>query len=293
MSAIDADIVASETSAGLTRIRLGDARAGGAGSLGAVAAGRSGQRYRRLFPLTVEPPLWLGLAAVALLCGGWLVARRAGAGAIVMIGLLVTVAGFALAEWRSQRVATTMLESRVGPAQIEGRVLGIDQTANGHRLLLDQLRVAGPGRGADAGPGALVAARCRRPRSGARSARALARDPAATVVAVGGPGAFDYQRFLFFAGIGATGTAYAPIELVRRPRARRPTSRSGWRSCAPRSRRVCSPRCPGDVGAVAAALIAGRRVEDLDADAAGLTAIPDSRICCRSPGCTSPSSPAS
>src|SRR5580692_1114549 len=95
------------------------------------------------FRMTVEPPLWLGVAAVAVLLGAAIALRRSGAGAFVLIALLTTAAGFASAELRSHLIATPMLESRVGPVQIEARVLGVDQTASGHRLLLDQLQVAG------------------------------------------------------------------------------------------------------------------------------------------------------
>src|SRR5579862_4011998 len=257
MSAIDVDTVPSETAAGLpARLRLRER----------VLAERErwalwlpvglGCGIGLYFRLTVEPPLWLGIAAVAALLGALIAARRSSVATIVVVGLLSIAAGFALAEWRSQRVATPQLETRVGPAAVEGRVLGVDKTASGHRLLLDQLQV--PDLAAAQTP-----ARVRLSLRGAEApdlvpgqrvrVRAILRPPSSPSA----PGAFDYQRFLFFAGIGATGTAFAPLEIL--PAA--PGEVPDWAIRLARLRATITARVlavlPGDTGAVAAALIAG------------------------------------
>ena len=208
------------------------------------------------FRLTVEPPLWLGVGAAAALSFAVIALRRSGAVAVVLIAALAIALGFTAAALRTRVVAAPILETRIGPVVLEGRVLGVDQTASGHRLLLDALQIPGlaaaqtPARvrlslRGVGDPGLVPGQRVR--------VRAVLRPPGSPSV----PGGFDFQRFLYFAGIGATGTAFAPIERI--DGATDDGSDGAIRLA--RLRAVITARVlavlPGDTGAVAAALIAG------------------------------------
>jgi competence protein ComEC len=208
------------------------------------------------FRLTSEPPLWIGLGAAALLLGGLIALRRRVVAVALLAGLFMVAAGFVAAALRSERVAAPVLERRLGPSLVEGRVLGVDRTANGHRLLVDRVTVDGLAhertpaklrlslRGAT-DPGLVPGQRVR--------LRAMLR-PATPPAA---PGAFDFQRFLYFAGVGATGTGFAPLSVVPTPPGEAPDA-AIWIA---QLRTTITARVlavlPGDVGAVAAALIAG------------------------------------
>jgi competence protein ComEC len=207
------------------------------------------------FRLTSEPSLWLGIAATALMLVALIAARRRAAGTGVAAALLMAAAGFLAAELRSDRVAAPVLERRLGPTVVAARVLGVDKTASGHRLLLDRLAIDGLAE-------AQTPARLRLSlRGGAPELvpgqrvrlRAMLR-PASPPAA---PGAFDFQRFLYFAGVGATGTGFAPIAIEPEvPEQSLDVAIRIARLRAEITRRVLAV-LPGDTGAVAAALIAG------------------------------------
>jgi competence protein ComEC len=208
------------------------------------------------FRLTSEPSPWAAIAATALLLGALIAMRRQAFAVALLAGLLMIAAGFAAGALRSAQVAAPVLDYRVGPTLLEGRVLGVDRTASGHRLLLDRLAVGG----LDA---ELTPARVRVSLRGTSDPalvpgqrvrlRAMLR-PAAPPAA---PGAFDFQRFLYFAGVGATGTGFAPLTVLPAPTGEAPDA-AIWIA---RLRSTITARVlavlPGDVGAVAAALIAG------------------------------------
>ena len=219
----------------------------------AVAFGAGVGAY---FRLNAEPSLWLAEAPAGMLLIALIGLRRRGAVTALLAGLLMVAAGFAAAALRSDRVAAPLLERRIGPTTVEGRVLGVDTTASGHRLLIDRIAVSGlPAdqtpdrlrislRGTDTAilaPGERVRLRALLRPAGAPSA----------------PGAFDFQRFLYFAGVGGTGTGYAPIAVLSSP------SDDGFDTAIwiAQLRATITARVlavlPGDTGAVAAALIAG------------------------------------
>ncbi len=208
------------------------------------------------FRLTSEPPLGLAWLPAILLAVALIALRRHGPVAAWLAGALMIAGGFAAAGLRSDRVAAPLLEGRLGPTAVEGRVLGIDKTASGHRLLVD--RVVVEGLAADRTP-----ARLRLSLRGAIDPllapgqhirlRAMLRPPTPPAA----PGAFDFQRFLFFAGVGGTGTGFGPISKVT------PTRDEGLDAAIwiAQLRATITARVlavlPGDVGAVSAALIAG------------------------------------
>jgi competence protein ComEC len=212
------------------------------------------------FCATAEPAPWVGALAMAVLLVGLVAARRSGALAAVILALAVTAAGFAAAQWRTARIAAPVLETRLGPAPLEGRVRAVDRTANGHRLMLDHIRIEGlpptelpekirlSVRGVS-DPGLVPGQRVR--------LRAMLRP----IASPSAPGGFDFQRYLYFAGVGAVGTGFAPVSVLPTPPGADPDEALDWAIRIARLRATITQRVlavlPGDVGAVAAALIAG------------------------------------
>lgn len=208
------------------------------------------------FSLPVEPPAVYAAIVVALAAASLLLVRRRPALAWPLLMVLLAALGFAAACCRTAWVAAPILEGRIGPVAVEGRILTVDPTAGGRRLLLEGVTIAG--RPADRTP-----ARMRlslRGNAGADLAagdrirvRATLRPPSPPSA----PGAFDFQRFLYFQGVGATGFALGPPERLPA------LDDQSWAIWLSRLRWSMTQRIqavlPGDVGAVAAALITGDR----------------------------------
>ena len=127
--------------------------------------------------------------------------------------LLIAAAGCALAWWRAEQVAAPVL-ARVTVARFEARIERVEPLearelvrlrlrvlrAEGAARLPTVVRVNVADRDVPAGlvPGAMVRLRAR-----------LMPPPDAAV-----PGAYDFARVAWFQGIGATGRAFAPVEVV-------------------------------------------------------------------------------
>ncbi|MGE5146996.1 MAG: DUF4131 domain-containing protein, partial [Candidatus Eiseniibacteriota bacterium] len=164
------------------------------------------------FLLTVEPPVWLGPVLFAALVVAGVLTRRRPAAFLSSIALAAMALGFNAAELRTAMVAAPVLMKRLGPVEISGRIVAVDDQESGGRLLLDSLTV--PGLAANAvpervrirvrrDPGALV--------PGERvSVRAVLLPPPGPSA----PGAFDFQRQAFFARLGAVGYALGPVSRL-------------------------------------------------------------------------------
>ncbi|MEE9140628.1 MAG: ComEC/Rec2 family competence protein [Alphaproteobacteria bacterium] len=168
-----------------------------------------------LFPW--EPPLWPGLAAA--LAGAALVVAgtrgERGRPALVAAGFAAALmgVGVTVAAVRTIQVAAPILEKRLGPTQVRGRIAYLEELARGRRVILEQVSADGLAR--DATP-ATVRVRL----SGDRPAlnvgdwvamRAVLRRPPAPAA----PGAFDFQRHAFFQRIGAVGFSLGPARVDR------------------------------------------------------------------------------
>lgn len=196
-----------------------------------------------------EPPGWWSWAALAPLplairlrprfpLTGWAV------GLLGMAGL-----GFALAAWHAAR-AVPPLDLPRTPVVLTGVVAETDLLPGGVRIAL-----AGARWESEAAPaGRLIRVRLRaadraRPEPGDRVAiRALVRPPSPPAY----PGAWDFQRAAYFEGVGGSGFALGPLEILGHDGAAPPLSatRAGIEA------RVME-LLPGPVGAVAAALLTG------------------------------------
>jgi len=213
------------------------------------------------FSLPVEPPLLtggIGTFAFASFAYRW----RYKPGFFQLTFILFSIfLGLFAAQLRTIDVDAVVLTREIGPTRVVGRIIQMEPKTSGARLLLDHVSITGlepfvtpekvrvTARFSEAEavkPGDWI------------SIRAVLRPPAAPV----SPGAFDFQRYAFFKGIGATGYSYGP-----------PTVRQGWQETTTvesletglaRFRLATGDRIRknlgGETGALAAALITGERL---------------------------------
>ena len=209
------------------------------------------------FALTAEPPIWLG-PAIALGSGlAALLARRLPIWRTAALCLAVCATGFALIAETARERAAPMLDHRLGPVVITGRVVDIDTMERGWRIIV----APDPLSGLDA------ARQPRRLRIHITAASDLL-SPGdqvslkAMLYPVPGqtlPGAHDLQRELYFARIGGVGYSLGGAHRVVGAEG----APGGWRQWLLRLRTEVTRRItavlPGSTGGVAAALIAGKR----------------------------------
>lgn len=200
--------------------------------------------------LAFEP--WRGcapLAAVAALAASLLSLRLRELGPrTVVVGLALLLAGFALAQWQTQRLAQPALERPV-VATFEARVVLVEPQAEGARLTLDVLP-----RRADLPHRVRVSARTLEGEvhAGARVAlRARLLPPSEPVL----PGGFDFGRWAYFNGLGAVGYAFGAVRPLDDGAAAGFLLAEVRRAIARHAVTVL----PGESGGVAAALLTGLR----------------------------------
>jgi competence protein ComEC len=210
------------------------------------------------FGLPFEPPLWPTATLLAVLVVVVVAARaRAfglGAGWAWPAGLAAAFAlGLGLASVRSATVAAPVLEQR-GVFRLTARIVQAEPRETGVRLLLDQVQLEAvaadrqPARvrvtvrsGADElGPGDRIAVRA-----------ALAPPSPPTH-----PGGFDFARQAFFQRLGAIGYALGAPEMLVGAQGRAGVGIAALRADV--TRRILDV-LPGEVGAVAAAMLTGLR----------------------------------
>lgn len=207
------------------------------------------------FTLTFEPPPWLGPAATAAAGVLAVALRRRPAWRGTAIALAVLAAGFAWMEARAWQVGAPMLERRLGPVVVSGRVVDIDALDRGWRLILAPDRL--PGLAPERTPRLLrlhipPSSDALVPGERARMKAMLFPVPGQVL-----PGGYDMQRAAYFAGIGGVGYTYGGARRVAASAPR------GWREAVRRLRAEMTARItavlPGSTGGVAAALITGKR----------------------------------
>ncbi len=209
------------------------------------------------FALASEPPGWLGpsgAAAAALLAWFW---RRRPGLALPALLLGVASAGLATAQFQSARIAAPVLEKRIGPIGLTGRVASVEPLPSGHRVFLDS--IASPGL-----PGERTPERVRlkayaipaalRPGDPV-SVRAVLSPPPGPAI----PGGYDFARRAFFERLGAVGFTVAPLRILDRGRA----DGFSWRIALAGLRARVTARIHAALdpptSAVAAALMTGQR----------------------------------
>lgn len=200
-----------------------------------------------------DPARWSAfmLAAIAISLLGWMTGPGGRIGRMMLVGGMATALGCGAIWWRAERVAAPVLAGAV-TTRFDGRVVAVEPLpARGLvRWLLAtdagaglprRVRVNVPDTVVASGGGAHVAAGDR------VRVRARLMPPAAPAV----PGAYDFQRAAWFAGVGATGRAF-DVE---------PLSRQAGEGASLRQRlaRHIVASVEGRGGAIAATLATGDR----------------------------------
>jgi competence protein ComEC len=212
------------------------------------------------FSMQSEPSLWWALLIVPAFVAWRLAEKHFGtAGAVIPAALLCIAIGFAAAAFRTNFLATAMLDREVPFSQIEGRVADVTPLANGAARIVLELSNA-------ATIGLPIGLRARILIRGIKGPltigqwlhlRATLR-PLPRPVA---PGAYDFARALWFKGIGATGFALGTMRQIPAQGARQwnqwavETVESIRHHLSARIKAAVSPQN----GAVATAFLTGER----------------------------------
>jgi competence protein ComEC len=213
------------------------------------------------FALKVEPPLWACILAVITAGGLVFAARRHPPLCEAALALAAVAAGFALICETAWEHEAPMLQRRLGPVVVTGRVVDIDAMDKGWRLILApdplpgldpnqqprRLRLHIPNNKDGLGPGDRV------------SLKAMLYPVPGQIL----PGGHDLQREAYFAGIGGSGYSFGSAHRLAEEQESADPEGGGWREALLRLRTGMTQRItavlPGSTGGVASALITGKR----------------------------------
>lgn len=209
------------------------------------------------FAWPFDPPNGTGLGIAVLGATGLALRRRALTGlalAVIMFGL-----GHSAAELRTWAVRAPLLDHEVGPFQLRGRVIDADKRPEGNHVVLADAIL--PGVAVADTPSAIritLPASHGLPRVGSRMGVRAMVGPVGRPVA---PDTFQFQRFLYFQGIGASGFAVGRwYPVASSDPAPWTANLHAWTESL---RRQIGDRIaalvPGEDGTVAAALINGEQ----------------------------------
>jgi competence protein ComEC len=211
------------------------------------------------FTPTVEPPWWLGLAATAAALTPAILFRRRPVLRNAAIALAFCAAGLAVMQQARWERGAPMLERRLGPVALTGRIIDVDLLDRGWRVIVapDPL----PGLAASEQPRRVrlhLAPSSDELRPGDRlQVKAMLFPVPGQVL----PGGRDMQRELYFAGIGGVGYSYGGARRIATPDEVR--GDGGWREWLLQLRNEMTRRIaaalPGATGGVASAVITGKR----------------------------------
>lgn len=212
------------------------------------------------FSLSAEPAPWTALALPAMACG--LAAASKGTRLVHLVALVLLAAslGFAAAKARTEWTRAPVLTHEMRRADIQGVVELIEpRPTRGERLTIRVTDIRGLA--PEARP-ARVRVRVMTRREGLKPGdavrlRATLRPPATPTL----PGGYDFARWAWFQGLGATGFAVNPPVVVAA--ADSGSLRQRTRAGLERVRQVIGERVgaalPGETGAIAVSLITGER----------------------------------
>ena len=212
------------------------------------------------FVLKFEPPLWPGVFGVIAGAGVSFALRRYPAWCEAALALTVFTAGFALMCETARERQAPMLQRHLGPVTVTGRVVDIDLAEKGWRVVVEpdpfaglapgdqphRLRLHIPQTSDELNPGDHV-----------RLKAMLYPVPPQIL-----PGGRDFQRELYFVGIGGVGYTFGGARRITGVDGA-PEARGGWAEDLRHLRTGMTRRInavlPGSTGGVASALITGKR----------------------------------
>ena len=216
------------------------------------------------FSLKFEPPLWFGAAGGVFACGlcWWL---RFTSARYVLLFLLCFSAGFLCASLRTDSVYTPILYKKMAPVDVEGVIEKLEYSPEGKGVRVTLREVFIEGIEAHETPVKVrIKFRKSHELSVGQRVKVLAglSPPSGPLL----PGGFDFQRYMFFQGVGAVGFAYGGPEVLSTP------VRNSFHKYVQNLRAAVSLSVIerlGEVGGVASALMVGERstISEGDRDA--------------------------
>jgi competence protein ComEC len=218
------------------------------------------------FAAETEPAVWAAGLAFALALAAVVAARRRGVSVFVAIGIAAVAAGFLAATLRSRAVEAPVLRQTAFGARLAGFVETREEREKSDRIVLRVQSFEAPQRGAtprdrDAPVPARVRVSVRKgtaPPVGAYVSLSARLSPPLPPLR---PGGYDFARDLYFRGIGASGFALGAVRPQAPPVA--PGLRLQAAAAVDDIREAIDKRIrrslPGDAGAIASALITGKR----------------------------------
>ena len=216
------------------------------------------------FALPREPAGWTGAAALAAATLLLPLGRRRPPLLSLGIVLACLSLGFAVAQWRTADVAAPVLQRDLGPVELTGRVVKVEEGASRVRLTLDRLEIA------RLDPAA-TPARVRISSSGSAAGDLAPGDWARGLVVLrpppqpAAPGGYDFARRAWFERLGGVGFSLGAPRAIDAPAVRSEAAPrfEGWRLFWEGLRQEIAERIlavlPGERGALAVALTVGKR----------------------------------
>lgn len=214
------------------------------------------------FSLGAEPGTWTALALSAMALGLVVASRPAGLLYVAALAFLAASLGFAVAKARTEWTRAPVLAYEMRRADVTGVVELIEpRPTRGERLTI---RVTGiKGLAAEKRP-LRIRVRVMTKREGLKPGdsirlRATLRPPSAPAL----PGGYDFARWSWFLGLGATGYAIQAPEILAPASADEQSPQQIARDWLERIRQHIAERIraavPGETGAIAVSLITGER----------------------------------
>jgi competence protein ComEC len=205
-----------------------------------------------------EPSLWASAALAVALAAVTVLVRARPVACPLLLGLTAVAAGFAVATLRSSLVAHPVLHHVAGSVELAGFVEVREERERSDRIVLRVERIEA--RRLDAAPDR-VRVSVRKGLAPAVGAFVTLKARLNPPLAPLRPGGYDFARDLWFRGIGAIGFALGEIKIADPPRPQGAWLRyaaivDGMRDAIDRRIRAA---VPGDAGAIASALITGKR----------------------------------
>lgn len=207
----------------------------------------------------VEPSAVVAGALVAGCAALFLVVR--GNGRLVVLAVGIVIAGVFVAATKTDLVGAPVLDRRLGPVDVTGRVMAVDGTGARQRVLLSAVTIdrLAPGRTPAQVRIRLAAGDATPEVGGLVRLRAILFPPPAPSE----PGAFDFRLQAYFDGLGATGYALARHRAVAGPA---PGRLDAVRIALERLRRHIAERVDAAVSDPAAAKVTGALMHGEQAD---------------------------